>query len=1183
MAIEEEIIYKDPNQAQTPVVEGAAAAVTPTAGAVTPTTTTPATASTGGLAQAKSYANWLYNSAMSLATEQKNATIEASNIARKRSIADANSAYLKSKATYGQNAEKLASMGLSGSGYGEYLTSNAYAQNRSAVQTANAQDLATQKEALYNEKIAKQEAQSQYYSNMLQIQSQQNNAYSALLNAANSGASIESLMASGDWGYIDANQQTQIKNIAQTNSFKLQIDGGKTIDDIMLDQNYSSLSADSQQILQNYYQKKKETDAVNSANAYNQILDYIDSGIPLADLQSMPGFASATESQMQSYKSREALYKAKAQILAGNSTLKDIQNGDLWAQMNENDRAELNTYANDIANKNLQTGNQYDNYVSNVISDIMSGKRTLSQIREDEYYKQGTANGSITEEDLKNIQDASTYRDLLASIQNGDSFATIQESENFKGLEKNYQDLLMAEARSVAYNKINNMLSSMSLDDIQKNYASEWELLTADQQGQIAIKAKDISETEKQEQLNTFLTLSELIKSGTSIADIQKGAWSYLYNDLSQEVKADLANVEKEYKDSLAESEWLAFKDDLKNGTWSLEDIQKFTSYQGLNETQKKDLESFDAAEKIKDILDSTTGKTLDDIKKENPDLWKLVEGTQYENEISGHSSKDASTEGFNSDSAHAELLKYWKSGNYTSDAIKDMELYKHLNKEDREDLESRMIYDTGKKTVETMIANNADWRTIVNSSEYQGISEEDRVAINRMLNERAQAEKDRLSALIQSGKIKTQDQLEAAANFDILVNTEDVETDAYIDDLIDELDQKILSDSQSKAAADVSSMLAYGDYSWEDIENSDAYKGLASDELREIAKNQYLANLDAALDEMIDDANSTGNLDYVKRNKWYDKLDDASKSLIDNAIDTYNRKNSIDINQDKDTLRAQISANIESNAYGSLQALRNEDGFSLLDEGVQNQFVNDWLATYADSMNASYSADNVDGLKKRLQKGIDNNEYSVEESKIVFEKWQENNLTALAEVLTNQSKKITLAEAKDLVGNEVIPEDSIEALRKAGLIDSNSNSISELYDKFNNGNASAEEVIEQSGTQTIGSDNIGDVTVGSFSGATAANFEATINGKTYKVQTGSKVSEDAIVKELNKLATGNENTTPSAYVKGGTSASIVMYEGEAYIYTSYNGKSSWKKITNRLWNKEAYNGFLAALIANQK
>ena len=1183
MAIEEEIIYKDPNQAQTPVVEGAAAAVTPTAGAVTPTTTTPATASTGGLAQAKSYANWLYNSAMSLATEQKNATIEASNIARKRSIADANSAYLKSKATYGQNAEKLASMGLSGSGYGEYLTSNAYAQNRSAVQTANAQDLATQKEALYNEKIAKQEAQSQYYSNMLQIQSQQNNAYSALLNAANSGASIESLMASGDWGYIDANQQTQIKNIAQTNSFKLQIDGGKTIDDIMLDQNYSSLSADSQQILQNYYQKKKETDAVNSANAYNQILDYIDSGIPLADLQSMPGFASATESQMQSYKSREALYKAKAQILAGNSTLKDIQNGDLWAQMNENDRAELNTYANDIANKNLQTGNQYDNYVSNVISDIMSGKRTLSQIREDEYYKQGISNGNITEEDLKNIQDASTYRDLLASIQNGDSFATIQKSENFTGLEKNYQDQLMGEARSVAYNKINNMLSSMNLDDIKKNYASEWDLLTYDQLGQIDIQAKDISKTEKQEQLNAFLNLSNLIKSGTSIEDIQKGAYGFLLDDLGEDFIEDLEKIEEEYKASLAESEWLAFKDDLKNGTWSLEDIQKFTSYQGLNETQKKDLESFDAAEKIKDILDSTTGKTLDDIKKENPDLWKLVEGTQYEKEISGHASADASTEGFNSDSAHAELLKYWQSGNYTSDAIKGMELYKHLNKADKEDLDNRMIYDTGKKSVETMIANNSDWRTIVNSDEYQGISEEDRVAINRKLNERAQAEKDRLSALIQSGKIKTQDQLEAEANFDILVNTEDVETDAYIDDLIDELDQKILSDSQSKAATDVSSMLAYGDYSWEDIENSDAYKGLASDELREIAKNQYLANLDAALDEMIDDANSTGNLDYVKRNKWYDKLDDASKSLIDAAINRYNLNSSVVTNDTKDLLKSQISGNIAGDAYASLNDLRNEAGFSSFSKQEQAKFEDEWIQNYALRLNQSYSGDKYAEVAHLVAEGMNDGGYGVKGATKIMEYWQKNILEAMAETLKQTGETLSLAEAEELVNMKAIPKDSIEALRKAGLIDSNSNSTDDLYDNFNNGNASADEVIEQSGVNTIGRDNMPDVSIGTFSGSTGANFTATINGTTYKVATGSKVTDDAIVKELNKLATGNDNTFPSAYIKGAGSASIVLYEGKAYIYTSYDEKPSWKSIGNRLFNKESYNEFLAALIANQK
>ena len=48
-------------------------------------------------------------------------------------VRQANLDYAKAMSTYGQNAEKLAKSGLSGSGYGEYLTGLAYAGKQSAV------------------------------------------------------------------------------------------------------------------------------------------------------------------------------------------------------------------------------------------------------------------------------------------------------------------------------------------------------------------------------------------------------------------------------------------------------------------------------------------------------------------------------------------------------------------------------------------------------------------------------------------------------------------------------------------------------------------------------------------------------------------------------------------------------------------------------------------------------------------------------------------------------------------------------------------------------------------------------------------------------------------------------------------------------------------------------------------
>lgn len=63
---------------------------------------------------------------------------------REKTIVDAGAARAKQVGTYGANAERLASMGLTGSGYSDYLTAQAHSAYRGDVQAANA--LAAQQE-----------------------------------------------------------------------------------------------------------------------------------------------------------------------------------------------------------------------------------------------------------------------------------------------------------------------------------------------------------------------------------------------------------------------------------------------------------------------------------------------------------------------------------------------------------------------------------------------------------------------------------------------------------------------------------------------------------------------------------------------------------------------------------------------------------------------------------------------------------------------------------------------------------------------------------------------------------------------------------------------------------------------------------------------------------------------------
>jgi len=64
---------------------------------------------------------------------------------RQRAIVDAYNAYETNKSSYGANAEALGNMGLTGSGYSDYMNSSAYATARGEVQQANAQSAYTKR------------------------------------------------------------------------------------------------------------------------------------------------------------------------------------------------------------------------------------------------------------------------------------------------------------------------------------------------------------------------------------------------------------------------------------------------------------------------------------------------------------------------------------------------------------------------------------------------------------------------------------------------------------------------------------------------------------------------------------------------------------------------------------------------------------------------------------------------------------------------------------------------------------------------------------------------------------------------------------------------------------------------------------------------------------------------------
>lgn len=167
--------------------------------------------------------------------QNKQNALQQAESERERAVIDARSSYEQNKATYGANAEQLAAMGLSGSGYSDYLNQQAYATQRAETQNANAQAEATKLAAEQQANSDKLNAELSYAENMQGnaeklAQYQQQKAeeakaeeeqkkqyYATLLTSANSGDyTAEQLAELGKQYGLSDEQITSITDAANT-------------------------------------------------------------------------------------------------------------------------------------------------------------------------------------------------------------------------------------------------------------------------------------------------------------------------------------------------------------------------------------------------------------------------------------------------------------------------------------------------------------------------------------------------------------------------------------------------------------------------------------------------------------------------------------------------------------------------------------------------------------------------------------------------------------------------------------------------------------------------------------------------------------------------------------------------------------------------------------------------------
>lgn len=133
----------------------------------------------------------IYNDTI-VAIDKANANIIAEiNASKDRGVIDADTAYKHNLSAYGAKNEALRDMGLAGSGYSEYLDSQAYAAYRGEVQGVKASALAAENEANSNAENAKLEAKKAlnestlYYDNLAEEHLE--NKYSEILKGAGDG------------------------------------------------------------------------------------------------------------------------------------------------------------------------------------------------------------------------------------------------------------------------------------------------------------------------------------------------------------------------------------------------------------------------------------------------------------------------------------------------------------------------------------------------------------------------------------------------------------------------------------------------------------------------------------------------------------------------------------------------------------------------------------------------------------------------------------------------------------------------------------------------------------------------------------------------------------------------------------------------------------------------------------
>ena len=359
----------------------------------------------------------IYNDTIA-AIDQANAkTIAEINAAKERGIVDANTSYQHNLSTYGAKNEALRGMGLAGSGYSEYLDSQAYATQRAEVQGVKAGALAAENNANATVDAQKLEAKTALDENLLY--------YDNLAEQHLEGKWSEILTGAGNGTY----SKEQVENLAKCYGFS--------------DEQIATLTgaADS------YETEKAEAEANAIGEKFLAALGDVKQGIydeeDIPALVSQFNFSPEQEAQLieEARQFKQNTYEANTNNATGNITTDttDDEIQDFVDQNGGEGKEELEEARNQAR--------------VNEVKDLISyGDTTKACELADSYYDNG--NGFMDKNTYQKIYSDSWSKDLsAASISADDIDSVLMELNKDKELGK-LSDTDYNRLKKVAWGKV---------------------------------------------------------------------------------------------------------------------------------------------------------------------------------------------------------------------------------------------------------------------------------------------------------------------------------------------------------------------------------------------------------------------------------------------------------------------------------------------------------------------------------------------------------------------------------------------------------------------------------------------------------------------------------------------------------------------------------------------------------